>query len=69
MVAAMREPFAVRGAVCQLGGSVGVAFFPDDAKRGGELLRLADAAMYAAKKGGRNGWRMAGSLGEDEPSS
>ncbi|OLN27351.1 diguanylate cyclase/phosphodiesterase (GGDEF & EAL domains) with PAS/PAC sensor(s) [Desulfovibrio sp. DV] len=65
MVAAMREPFEVRGVVCRLGASVGVAFFPDDARRGGELLRLADAAMYAAKNAGRNGWRLAGSLGED----
>ncbi|WP_047960220.1 sensor domain-containing diguanylate cyclase [Desulfovibrio sp. TomC] len=67
MVAALREPFLVRGATCRLGASVGVAFFPDDAVRGGELLRLADAAMYAAKNAGRNGWRMAGSLGEEAP--
>jgi diguanylate cyclase (GGDEF)-like protein/PAS domain S-box-containing protein len=63
MVSALAEPFEVRGAVCRLGGSVGVAFYPDDATRGGELLRLADAAMYAAKKAGRNGWRMAGDVG------
>jgi diguanylate cyclase (GGDEF)-like protein/PAS domain S-box-containing protein len=68
MVAAMAEPFEVRGETCRLGASVGVAFFPDDAKRGGELLRLADAAMYAAKKAGRNGWRMAGGDGAEEVS-
>lgn len=65
MVAAMHEPFEVRGVVCRLGASVGVAFYPDDATRGGELLRLADAAMYAAKKAGRNCWRLAGSPAAD----
>lgn len=62
MVEVMREPFVVMGHVCQLGASVGVALFPDNAGRGGELLRLADAAMYAVKKAGRDGWRLVGDL-------
>lgn len=62
MVEVMREPFAVMGHLCRLGASVGVALFPDDASLGGELLRLADAAMYAAKKAGRDGWRLVGGL-------
>ena len=62
MVASMREPFEVGGHTCLLGASVGVALFPDDADRAEELLRLADAAMYAVKKSGRNGWCLAGDL-------
>jgi len=62
MVAAMREPFEVLGRTCRIGASVGVAIFPDDAARSSELLRLADAAMYAVKKAGRDGWRMVGDL-------
>jgi diguanylate cyclase (GGDEF)-like protein/PAS domain S-box-containing protein len=62
MVAVMREPIPALGHTCQLGVSVGVAMFPDDAARGGALLRLADAAMYAVKKAGRNGWRMVADL-------
>lgn len=58
MVAAMRSPFHALGHTCRLGASVGVALFPDDGKRAGELLRLADAAMYAAKNAGHNGWRL-----------
>lgn len=65
MVAALGEPYTVRETVCRLGASVGVAFYPDDAVRGGDLLRLADAAMYVAKKAGRNCWRMAGGLADD----
>ncbi|MGE4537950.1 MAG: diguanylate cyclase [Desulfovibrio sp.] len=59
MVAALRKPFSVSGHDCQLGGSVGVALFPEDGVRAGELVRRADAAMYAAKNAGRNAWRMA----------
>ncbi|MFU2207326.1 diguanylate cyclase domain-containing protein [Solidesulfovibrio sp. C21] len=59
MVAVLRKPFSVSGHDCQLGGSVGVALFPEDGLRAGELVRRADAAMYAAKNAGRNAWRMA----------
>jgi diguanylate cyclase (GGDEF)-like protein/PAS domain S-box-containing protein len=62
MVAVMHAPMEVLGKTCQLGASVGVALYPDDGSRGGVLLRLADAAMYAAKKAGRNGWRMVADL-------
>jgi ribose transport system ATP-binding protein len=34
--------------------SVGVACYPDDAKNEEELIRLADQALYRAKKEGRN---------------
>lgn len=34
--------------------SVGIATFPADAREVGELVRLADRAMYAAKAGGKN---------------
>lgn len=34
--------------------SAGISDFPEDATDGDELVRLADAAMYQAKQGGRN---------------
>jgi diguanylate cyclase len=37
-----------------IGASIGVAFFPDDASDPPGLLASADAAMYAAKRAGRN---------------
>ena len=38
----------------RLGASIGIAFFPDDAEDVPSLVAAADAAMYAAKRGGKN---------------
>jgi diguanylate cyclase (GGDEF)-like protein len=50
------EPFAARGVATPLGitASFGVASFPLDALTVGALREAADAALYAAKRGGRN---------------
>ena len=39
-------------------GSVGVALYPCDGKSYDELFRKADTAMYSAKKGGKNSFRV-----------
>ncbi len=39
--------------------SLGVAVFPDHGTSSSVLLRRADEALYAAKRGGRDGWRLA----------
>ena len=39
--------------------SLGVAVFPDHGTSSTALLRRADEALYAAKRGGRDGWRLA----------
>jgi diguanylate cyclase (GGDEF)-like protein len=44
-----------------LGASIGIAFFPDDADDVPGLLAAADAAMYAAKRAGRNRIKFHGS--------
>ena len=38
------------------GASLGLAFYPDDAKDSDNLLRYADMAMYQAKQAGRGGY-------------
>jgi diguanylate cyclase (GGDEF)-like protein/PAS domain S-box-containing protein len=38
------------------GGSMGLAFYPDDAGNGDTLLRYADMAMYQAKQAGRGAY-------------
>jgi diguanylate cyclase (GGDEF)-like protein len=46
----LREPFTIDGEEVHVGGSVGVALFPDDASGYHDLMRAADAAMYEAKR-------------------
>ncbi|MFI5898260.1 diguanylate cyclase domain-containing protein [Actinoplanes sp. NPDC051513] len=46
----LREPFTIEDRAVRIGGSVGIALFPDDAGEYEELMRGADAAMYEAKR-------------------
>jgi len=46
--------FKVNGGEARLGCSVGIAMFPEHGKQPEELISEADAAMYAAKKAGKN---------------
>jgi diguanylate cyclase (GGDEF)-like protein len=57
IVSAMAEPFVLHGHSLRIGASVGVALYPDDADDAATLIKLADAAMYAAKQESRNTWR------------
>lgn len=54
-----RKTFAVRGHQLQVTVSIGIAVYPDHAPEHQTLLRLADEAMYAAKKHQRNAVRLA----------
>lgn len=54
LLKALAEPFSISGAEFHIGASIGISLFPRDAADAGELLRHADAAMYAAKAAGRN---------------
>jgi len=50
-------PLDVEGTPVTVSASIGVALFPADAVSPEELLRVADAAMYVAKREGRNCYR------------
>jgi two-component system cell cycle response regulator len=61
IVAAIRsEPFMCQGRVRVVTVSVGVASFPDHGRTAAEVMRAADGALYAAKRGGRDRWCLAG---------
>ena len=55
-VASAREAVAINGEEVRLTTSVGVAIFPDDARDPRDLMRAADAAMYAVKRNGGDGY-------------
>ncbi len=55
VVKAIGEPVDLgQGETGRVSASIGVAFCPDDGEDADQLLKLADGAMYAAKKAGRN---------------
>jgi diguanylate cyclase (GGDEF)-like protein/PAS domain S-box-containing protein len=54
IIVAINEPVFVAGHHCHVGTSIGIAIAPDHAQEAAALVELADAAMYAAKKSGRN---------------
>ncbi len=57
IIAALSEPFWLQGEACRIGGSIGIAVFPDDSDDSRILLKHADEAMYWAKQNGKNGYR------------
>ena len=54
IVSAMRDPFDLGTVELSTSVSIGIAICPDNATEGEELLKLADLALYRAKKEGRN---------------
>lgn len=66
ILASMSRPFVVDQSSIAVTTSIGVAVFSDSAGGSDLLLRQADAALYHAKRNGRNGFSL-GSPGELSP--
>jgi diguanylate cyclase (GGDEF)-like protein len=56
---AISEPYDVASCLAQVGVSVGVGLFPDHGENADALLRAADAALYRAKREGKDRVRVA----------
>lgn len=54
IVKSLSEPFLLGSHQIQIGVSIGIALYPENSQNEQELVKLADDAMYAAKKQGRN---------------
>jgi diguanylate cyclase (GGDEF)-like protein/PAS domain S-box-containing protein len=54
LLAAIQEPLAWEGETIRIGGSFGIALYPQHGQLADALLGRADQAMYAAKMEGRN---------------
>ena len=50
----LSEPFTLEGQSVHISASIGITFFPQDAKDTHDLMKNADQAMYAAKSQGGN---------------
>jgi diguanylate cyclase (GGDEF)-like protein/PAS domain S-box-containing protein len=57
LVAALNDPLTIMGTELYVGGSVGVAMYPNDGTDIDTLLMNADTAMYRAKEAGRGGFQ------------
>lgn len=57
---ALAAPFDLENGVAQVRGSIGIAIFPEDATDGHQLLNMADEAMYAVKRQGKNNFVFVG---------
>lgn len=53
------KPVDIGGASVQATGSIGIAFYPNDADNAEELIALADDALYCAKHQGKNRYHFA----------
>ncbi len=54
MLRAFNEPFVLSQHTCSVGLTIGYALAPLDTRDTPQLLKLADAAMYAGKQSGKN---------------
>ena len=59
VLGALDAPLQAAGRSLRVGLSIGVAVYPDHASNTEGLLRAADEAMYEAKRGGRDTYRLA----------
>jgi diguanylate cyclase (GGDEF)-like protein len=50
LVEALRKPFRVEGHQVRVSASIGISLFPTHGEDGDILMRMADTAMYAAKR-------------------
>lgn len=55
----LNEAYPVNNKLYQVGASIGISLYPEHGKTFPELLEKADEAMYAMKRDGRGGYRMA----------
>lgn len=58
LVRAVAAPAAIGPHTARVGASIGVAFVSQSPTGIADLLRRADAAMYAVKSAGKNSWRL-----------
>ena len=58
LVETIGRPISYGNEVISVGASIGIAIYPDHAAKPEDLFGLADQAMYAVKRAGKNGYRL-----------
>ncbi|PTS84310.1 diguanylate cyclase [Pseudomonas sp. HMWF032] len=65
LFATLLAPLAIAGKSQCIGASLGVAAYPDHASSMDRLIHIADLAMYEAKRGGENQYRLGSKRSHD----
>ena len=58
ILSVLARPFTIEGNALNVGASIGIGIYPNDGRDFAELLKNADAALYAAKENGGGSWRL-----------
>ena len=57
IINALSTPFVLKDGLANIGASIGISTYPNDADNIATLIQCADKAMYAAKESGKNTYR------------
>ncbi|WP_249336743.1 EAL domain-containing protein [Sporosarcina sp. Marseille-Q4063] len=57
MIASLSNPFHLNQYELYVTPSIGISLYPNDAKNEADLIKMAEAAMYQAKKSGKNAYQ------------
>jgi len=60
IIDAIAHPFVLNGKDISVSASIGIALYPDNGETPEQLVKISDAAMYLAKRGGKNCYRYVG---------
>jgi diguanylate cyclase (GGDEF)-like protein len=60
----LARPFVLNGRSCSITASIGISLYPNDGGTAEQLVKIADAAMYLAKRSGKNCYRFVGENGQ-----
>ncbi|MEQ8709445.1 MAG: diguanylate cyclase [Rhodospirillales bacterium] len=58
IVDVIKQPIVIDGSQADVSASVGIALYPDGGQSADDLIKNADTAMYEAKNGGKNQFRI-----------
>jgi len=58
IIDAIATPFLINGKYCSISVSIGISTYPSNGYTPDQLVKIADAAMYLAKKNGKNCFRL-----------
>ena len=54
IITEIKKPMQIEGYSINIGASIGIALYPEDANTGGDLIKKSDLALYQVKAQGRD---------------